>query len=119
MPDYSLAISDVEIQRHLFMAERARSSEAELWQQAGIVPGAIVADVGCGPAAVSVVMARLVEPGGRIIGIERDESSLAAARVLVAESGMTNVEVRQGTATDSGIPEGSIDVAVMRHVLAH
>src|SRR5207244_2581881 len=34
-------------------------------------------------------------------------------------AGVTNVELREGEATATGIEPGSVDVAVMRHVLAH
>lgn len=119
MTDYALAISDVEVRRYLMMAERAQQVEADLWQQAGIVAGATVADVGCGPAAVSVVLARAVGPTGRVIGVERDEASLLTARRLVADSGVTNIELRGGDATNTGLEPASVDVVMCRHVLAH
>jgi len=119
VPNYTLTVSDIEIQRYLFMAEAAQATEATLWQEAGIVAGAVVADVGCGPAAVSAVMASLVGPSGRVIGIDRDDQALAAARSVVERSGATNVELRSGEAWASGLEPASVDVAVMRHVLAH
>jgi SAM-dependent methyltransferase len=119
MTEYSLAISDTEVRRYQMMAVQAQVAEADLWRRAGIVPGATVADVGCGPAATSVVLARAVEPEGRVIGIERDDAALAAAHRLVAESGVDNVELRRGTATDTGLEAGSVDVAMCRNVLAH
>lgn len=117
--DYALQVTDEEVARYRMMAERAAGSEAALWEQAGITRGAVVADVGCGPAAVSVTMAVAVGPEGRVIGVERDPSALAAAQQLVAASGLGNVELRQGLATDTGLQPGSVDVVVMRHVLAH
>lgn len=117
--DYALQVSPEEIGRYRMMADRARSSEAALWATAGIVPGAVVADVGCGPAAVSVVMAEVVGPEGRVIGVERDESALSAAQQVVAQAGVSNVELLKGTATDTGVDPESVDVVVMRHVLAH
>lgn len=119
MTDYSLAVSQVEIRRYNMMAERAQQSEAQLWEKAGIVPGAVVADVGCGPAAVSVLMAQVVGPYGRVIGIEPDPAALAAARQVLEQAGVDNVELRQGTATDHALAPDSVDVAVLRHVLAH
>jgi ubiquinone/menaquinone biosynthesis C-methylase UbiE len=119
MSEYSLAMSDAEIRRYTMMAERAQASEAPLWEAAGIVPGAIVADVGCGPATASVCMARVVEPSGRVIGIEPDDAALAAAHRVVKQAGVGNVELRQASATESGLAPGSVDVAVIRHVLAH
>lgn len=41
------------------------------------------------------------------------------ARGVVAEAGSHNVELRQAEATETGIAPASLDVAVMRHVLAH
>jgi len=116
---YALKVSDEEVGRYRGMAERARASESGLWSTAGIGPGAVVGDIGCGPAAVSVVMAEVVGSTGRIIGVEQDESALDAAHQVVEQSAAVNVELVQGTATDTGIAPGSLDVAVMRHVLAH
>jgi FkbM family methyltransferase len=117
--DYSLAVSDPETRRYTLMAERAQASESQLWGEAGIVRGAVVVDVGCGPAAVSVRMARTVGPSGRVIGIEPDPGALAAAHQMLEQAGVDNVELRRGTAMDPSLEAGSVDVAVMRHVLAH
>jgi SAM-dependent methyltransferase len=119
MTDYALPVTEAEIRRYRMMADRARTGEHDFWRSAGIVPGAVVADVGCGPAAVAVLVAEVVGPAGRVIGVDPDASARAAARRLVAESGVGNVELREGTGTDTGIAPGSVDVALMRHVLAH
>lgn len=119
MGDYALAVSEEEVQRYRFMAERARIDEAELWRRAGVCPGAVVADVGCGPAAVSVILADLVGPAGHVIAVEREASARAEAVELIASAGADNVELLEGTATDTRIPAGSVDVVMMRHVLAH
>ena len=47
--DYTLQLSDDEVARYRLMAEQARDQEAALWAQAGVAPGARIADVGCGP----------------------------------------------------------------------
>lgn len=119
MSDYTLAISEVELSRYRMMAQGARAAEADLWPLAGLVPGATVADVGCGPAAMSVMLAKTVGPAGKVIGVERDEAALAVARQVVMSSGLDNVELRAGSALDTGIAAGSIDVVMCRHVLAH
>ncbi|MGY1601710.1 class I SAM-dependent methyltransferase [Geodermatophilus sp. SYSU D00815] len=119
MTDYALAVSEAEVRRYRFMAERARADEADHWRRAGIGPGAVVADVGCGPAAVAVQVADVVGPSGRVLAVEPDASARAAARQVIAASGATNVELTAGTGTSSGLAAGSVDVAMMRHVLAH
>jgi ubiquinone/menaquinone biosynthesis C-methylase UbiE len=119
MSDYALVVSDSEISRYMMMAERAQAFEADLWDRAGIVAGATIADVGCGPAAVSIRMGSVVGPSGRVYGVEPDEAALVAARQLVAKAEIDNVELRHGNGSDTGLEPGSVDVAVMRHVLAH
>ncbi|MCW2856478.1 MAG: Methyltransferase type 11 [Marmoricola sp.] len=119
MAEYTLAVSEAEIARYRMMARHAIAGESQQLALAGVADGAVVADVGCGPAAMSVEIARIVGPSGRVIGVEREEEALRAARQVVAESGLENVELRHGTATATGVEPGSVDVAMMRHVLAH
>lgn len=119
MADYTLAISDVEIRRYRMMAQQAVQTEGERWSSAGVVAGAAVADVGCGPGAISVELARRVGPGGHVLAVEKDESAIAAAREVVRQSGVNNIDLRSGEAAATGIAPGSVDVVMMRHVLAH
>jgi ubiquinone/menaquinone biosynthesis C-methylase UbiE len=86
MPDYSLAVSDAKVRRYRQMAEQPRAAEGELWNLAGIVKGAAIADIGCGPAAVAVLMSQIVGPSGRVIGVDQDEKALAAARQGVKDA---------------------------------
>ncbi|MDP9102029.1 MAG: methyltransferase domain-containing protein [Actinomycetota bacterium] len=117
--DYVLSLSESELRRYQVMAAQARVLEADLWDRAGIASGAAVADVGCGPAATAVAMAQVVGPSGSVVGVERDPDALAQARSLVAAGGVSNVTLRAGEAARTGLEPGSVDVAVMRHVLAH
>ena len=119
MTGYALAVTEAEVQRYRRMAEQAAATEGDWWRQAGVVPGAVVADVGCGPAATSVELASAVAPGGRVIGIEREAEALRAARSVVDGADVGDVELRSGQATDTGLEPGSVDVAMLRHVLAH
>jgi SAM-dependent methyltransferase len=100
------------------MAARATVDEASLWTAAGIVQGARVADIGCGPGAVLVEIARITAESGQAVGVEPDASAREAA---TAETAAANVAARvvNGTATATGLPEGAFDVVMMRHVLFH
>lgn len=119
MSEYALALDEVELQRYRMMAELARSAEADLWELAGITSGARVADVGCGPGGMLPALADAVAPDGTVTAIDADSGAVAAARALAAGAGLANVTVEQGSATDTGIPQGSQDAVMMRHVLAH
>ena len=119
MTDYTLRISETELNRYRMMAAFAAAAEEGWWAEAGIVPGARVLDIGCGPGAVLVELAGRIQPGGTIVGVDQGAESLEVARQLIAEAGLDNAEVRQGDATATGLPEGEADVVNIRHVLAH
>ncbi len=114
-----MKLSDAELARYQFMAESAARMEADLWVAAGVVEGAAVADVGCGPGAVSAVLARLVGPSGSVWAVDRDTDVVEAARVTASRAGVDNVTFGMGAADESGIPPGSVDLVMIRHVLAH
>ncbi len=116
---YALQLSDDELARYRLMADRAQAQEADLWELAGLAPGARVADVGCGPGAMLVKLAEIVGPGGHVVGVDGDEQALQTARAVLATTGVRNAEVHLGRAEDSGLLEASFDAVVLRHVLAH
>ncbi len=70
------------------MAEQARADEADLWELAGIGPGARVADVGCGPGAMLPALSAAVGPDGRVHAVDADPAAVAAASALVAAAGL-------------------------------
>ena len=119
MSDYVLRLSDTEVARYRAMAQGAERDEREQWAAAGVTTGAVVADIGCGPGAVSAVLARLVGPTGTVHAVDRDPEALDLATAWARAEGLSNVVTTHGTATASGLQPGSVDVAMMRHVLAH
>jgi SAM-dependent methyltransferase len=82
-----------------------------------VVAGARVADVGCGPGAVLRVLAEEVGPGGSASGVDGDPEAVAAAAAYTAD--LPQVTVRQGDAAATGLPAGTYDTVMVRHVLAH
>jgi len=62
------------------MAAIAADNEAAEWAAAGIVPGARVADVGCGPSAVLRMLAERVGAAGQAVGIDADPGAVAVDR---------------------------------------
>lgn len=119
MADYALRLTDDEMARYRLMAEQARAHETDLWAQAGVGPGARIVDVGCGPGAVLALLAEAVGTEGQVVGLDSDESAVAAASALIASTGLPSASVKVGKADDTGLPEAGFDVVMMRHVLAH
>lgn len=117
--EYALQLSPAELERYRMMAEAARAAETDLWQRAGIAPGATVADVGCGPGAMFPAIVESVGATGRVIGVDGVPTTVAQAQTLVDANGWPNVTVQAGRADDTGLEPGSVDTVMMRHVLAH
>lgn len=65
--------------------------------------GAIVADLGCGHAVSTLVMAKAF-PASTFIGFDNHEPSIARAREAAAAEGLTNVRFEVGTAQDFPSP---------------
>ncbi|WP_217184800.1 methyltransferase domain-containing protein [Streptomyces sp. AC495_CC817] len=118
MADYSLTLDDSEIARYRLMADIAERRERELWAAAGVAPGARIADVGCGPGALSVRLADIVGPEGGVWAVDRDADALAVASALAERTGV-RVHTGTGSADATGLAEGTFDVVMLRHVLAH
>ncbi|PVZ13207.1 methyltransferase domain-containing protein [Actinomycetospora cinnamomea] len=118
-PGYALRLAPDELARYRMMAERAREHEADLWARAGLRPGTRVVDVGCGPGAMLLALARCVGPEGVVAGVDADPEAVATARAMLREAGLPGVAVCRARADATGLPEGAFDVGVMRHVLAH
>ena len=120
---YALRLSDDELGRYRMMAARARAEEGDLWTSAGLVPGARVADVGCGPGAMLVALAQVVGPTGHVVGVDADPAAVAAARAALATARLSGAVapgvVQHGRAESTGLLPGSVDTVVLRHVLAH
>ncbi|MFJ8086472.1 class I SAM-dependent methyltransferase [Streptomyces sp. NPDC096205] len=118
MADYLLSLSEPEIARYRLMAEAAERRERDLWRAAGAVPGARIADVGCGPGAISLRLAGLAGPEGAVWAVDRDEGALTTASALAERAGVA-VHTLAGDAVATGLPAGTFDLVMLRHVLAH
>ncbi|MGQ0632203.1 MAG: class I SAM-dependent methyltransferase [Sporichthyaceae bacterium] len=119
MPEYALRLSDNERARYRLMAERAREQESQHWTDAGLVAGARVVDLGCGPGAVLAVMAEIVGTDGSVIGVDGDPDAVAAAQEAIDTAGLDHASVRHADVASSGLEPASADVVMVRHVLAH
>lgn len=117
--DYTLTLSESERFRYRMMAAYALQVEGDLWTQAGIEKGARVVDVGCGPGAVLLELARLVGPEGRVVGVDQDAEARQTATAWAADEGFDHVDIVEGNAVATGLPTGEWDAAMMRHVLIH
>lgn len=76
-------------------------------------------DLGCGPGGVLHLLGKRVGPTGSILGLDRSPHFVDLARQFAVDLGLTQVEVREGDAYDTGLPRASFDGAHMRLVLVN
>lgn len=116
---YALGRDTAEAERLRRQTTELQSLAAELLDRVGAAEGQSAIDVGCGPRGILELLAERVGPRGRVVGLEVDPVHVAMARELVAEQGLTNVEVTQADARHTGMPPASFDVAHARTVLVN
>lgn len=111
---YALGHSPTEIRRLGMQATIVRPITSRLLQSLGISPGMRILDVGCGAGDVALLAADLVGASGEVVGIDRSESAILAARARAAA--VKNVHFRVGV-PDDALEAASFDVVVGRYVL--
>ena len=80
-------------------------------------PGENVVDVGAGAGMDSLIAAKMVGPGGRVIGVDMTPVMLEKARAAAAQAGLENTEFHQGYAEELPVPDGWADVVISNGVL--
>jgi ubiquinone/menaquinone biosynthesis C-methylase UbiE len=98
--------------RHILQGGLSRHSAAII-PSLPIEKGMAVLDVGCGWGDMSIQVAEMVGPEGRILGIDCVDIFLEEARKDAAAAGLTNVKFRRGDA-EVTLPENEFDYVVAR-----
>lgn len=81
-------------------------------------PGMSLLDVGCGPATITIDLARRLAPG-RVVGIEPVEEPLTIASAAAEAAGVGNVSFELGDVYDLGFADDTFDVVHAHQVLQH
>jgi SAM-dependent methyltransferase len=112
---YALDTTAAEQVRLNRQAPALRPITERVLRAAGIGPGMLMLDVGCGAGEVSLIAAELVWLGGRVVGFDRDERQVSAATARFGD----NPTISFVEATIEDPPEGEFDAIVGRLVLTH
>jgi ubiquinone/menaquinone biosynthesis C-methylase UbiE len=94
--------------------ERVDEEEPDLALRLLRVPkGATVADIGAGSGYMTVRLAKIVGPSGRVLANDLQPAMLQLLQANVAKAKLSNVTPILGTLDDPTLPEGAVDLAIM------
>jgi SAM-dependent methyltransferase len=79
--------------------------------------GETVLDIGCGAGMDLLLAARRVGPTGCAIGVDMTDAMVERARTSARTAGLTQVDVRNGDATNLPVAGNSVDVVTSNGVL--
>lgn len=121
--DYVLGHSARELDRLDTQGALYRAFTRDLFVEAGLVPGHRVLDLGSGSGDVAFLAHELVAgAGGEVVGLERDPSTVAAARARAVRKGLDRVRFVEASldAPPPGLGgDAPFDAVVGRFILMH
>ena len=89
----------------------------KLLDSAGLKPGQKVLEVGCGPGFFTIPAAKIVGEKGRVYALDVNPVAVETVRRKIKENNLKNVQVLLADASETGLPDKSIDVAFLFGVI--
>lgn len=116
--EYPLKHEPAELERLNRQGSILAAATRTLLETGGIQPGMRVLDLGSGTGEVSFIVAGLVGPTGRVIGIDRSPDAVAMAEARARQKAVGNVAFVEGDISKA-VEGGSFDAVVGRLVLMY
>jgi SAM-dependent methyltransferase len=118
---YILDGSDPDLGRLLSGAELGAENARTAFRRVGVQPGWNVIDCGCGPIGGLAVLAEMVGPAGRVVGVDVSPAAVQRARAIVTALELGIVEVVAGDLhdLDAAALGGPFDLAFSRAFMMH
>ncbi|HUP94431.1 MAG TPA: class I SAM-dependent methyltransferase [Burkholderiales bacterium] len=107
-------------------AERFEGESREIYRQrsgivtaSGISTGMTVADVGAGTGLFTMLFARQVGAGGRVVAVDISPSFLESIAKRAKIEGFSNIGTLLGAHNDIRLPEGAVDIVFTSDTYHH
>ncbi len=115
--NYPLASNPDEINRLRIQAESLADEAAVMLDRIGLEAGMSCLDLGCGAGGITDLLAARVGPNGRVLGVDEDEFSLAAARSWADGLEFRGVTFQTGDIFDNDLAPEAFDLVHLRYVI--
>ena len=96
---------------------REQTFKRQLIWQADIKAGQPVLDLGCGTAALTIML-KGIHPEAEVVGLDGDEKALSIAKRKIAKNGL-DIEFKKGLSFDLDFTDQSFDVVVSSLLFHH
>ncbi len=100
----------------LFAVRDRLRSRRPVLEEAGVRPGMVVLDYGCGPGSYTITAADMVDPSGHVYAVDLHPLAIERVEAWVRKRGLANVTTIK-TDRDTGLPDGSVDVALLYDII--
>ena len=114
---YPLGSSAEESARLQRQADELAPDSAALLDRAGLRPGQVAIDLGCGPRGILDLLAGRVSPGGRVVGLDANPAHTAMAAAFVSGHRLKGVQIITADAGRTGLRSRSFDLVHARTLL--
>jgi ubiquinone/menaquinone biosynthesis C-methylase UbiE len=92
-------------------ADRKKTMDPEnILPGAGLKPGMVIVDIGCGQGYFAIPAARIVGKSGKVYGIDIDGEAVAHLNDKAAAAGLKNIHTAVGGAEGTVICDGCADI---------
>ncbi len=91
----------------------AEERPSEVIKQLELKPGMVVCDLGCGNGFYSLLMAKQIQPGGKVLAVDIQPEMLRLLQFRAKAQKTDNVEVILSTVVDPNLPPESVDLLLM------
>ena len=105
-------------ERLRILARVMQPTTTQLINQVGIKHGMACLDVGCGGGDVSFYLAKMTGSGGRVVGIDIDETKIDIARKESLENNLLNIQFYTSDIFE-GDDKSEFDIVYARFLLTH
>jgi SAM-dependent methyltransferase len=118
---YILDGSDQDLRRLLNISQTSADMARAAFRRVEVQQGWNAIECGCGPIGGLAVIAEMVGPGGRIVGVDFNAAAVQQARAVASALGLSNVDLVVGDIhqLDPTTLGGPFDLAYTRLFLMH